>query len=103
DGLPPGIELNTEFINEQMKRRAPGQNMLSTPRKEEDVYNILSGYFQGKTTGTPLCAIINNENKKSMDYSDIKSKIRPGHGDFTGFVKYKGFNDYRGSGHFSGR
>ncbi len=103
DGLPPGIELNLKYINEQMKRRAPGQNNLSTLRKEEDKFNIISGYFQGKTTGTPICAIINNENKSSEDYNEIRKKLRPGHSDYTGFVKYQGFNDYRGGGHFSGR
>lgn len=103
DGLPAGIELNLKYIRQQMKRRAPGQSEYSTPRKEDDNYNIVSGYFQGKTTGTPLCALFKNENKNSDDYNEIKSKIRPGHGDYTGFVKYKGFNDYRGGGHFSGR
>ncbi len=103
DGLPAGIELNTKHIRQQMKRRAPGQSEYSTPRKEDDNYNIVSGYFQGKTTGTPLCALFKNENKNSDDYNEIKSKIRPGHGDYTGFIKYKGFNDYRGGGHFSGR
>ncbi|WP_313339096.1 chorismate synthase [Sedimentibacter sp.] len=103
DGLPPGIELNLEYIDEHMKRRAPGQSVLSTPRREEDKYSIVSGYFQGKTTGTPLCALIYNENINSKDYNEIKSKIRPGHGDYTGFIKYKGFNDFRGGGHFSGR
>ncbi|HCX63410.1 chorismate synthase [Sedimentibacter sp.] len=103
DGLPPGVKLNLEYIDEHMKKRSPGQSVLSTSRIEKDKYNIVSGYFQGKTTGTPLCALIRNENIKSEDYIEIKSKIRPGHGDYTGFVKYKGFNDYRGGGHFSGR
>lgn len=103
DGLPPGVKLNLEYIDEHMKKRAPGQSVLSTPRIEKDKYDIVSGYFQGKTTGTPLCALIRNENIKSEDYSEMKSKIRPGHGDYTGFAKYKGFNDYRGGGHFSGR
>ena len=86
-----------------MRRRAPGKNNLSTARKESDVPEILSGYFEGKTTGTPLCAIIRNSDNKSKDYSKIKDVMRPGHGDYPGFVKYKGFNDYRGGGHFSGR
>ena len=86
-----------------MARRAPGKSSLSTPRKESDIPEILSGYFEGKTTGTPLCAIIRNSNTKSKDYSKLKDVMRPGHADYTGAVRYKGFNDYRGGGHFSGR
>lgn len=103
DNLPPGFSLDMEEIMREMKRRAPGQNNLSTSRKESDVPEILSGYFEGRTTGTPLCAIIRNSDNKSKDYSKIKDVMRPGHGDYPGFVKYKGFNDYRGGGHFSGR
>ncbi|HAQ40320.1 MAG TPA: chorismate synthase [Clostridiales bacterium] len=103
DGLPPGIELDLDYIDFQMKRRAPGQNDISTPRKESDRYKILSGFFENKTTGAPLCAIIFNEDKNSKDYSEIKNKIRPGHSDYTGYIKYRGYNDYRGGGHFSGR
>ena len=87
----------------EMARRAPGKSSLSTPRKESDIPEILSGYFEGKTTGTPLCAIIRNSNTKSKDYSKLKDVMRPGHADYTGAVRYKGFNDYRGGGHFSGR
>ena len=86
-----------------MKRRAPGRNNLSTPRKEADEPEILSGFFQGKTTGTPLCAIIRNNNTKSKDYGKLKDIMRPGHADYTGKIRYNGFNDYRGGGHFSGR
>ena len=103
DNLPPGFPLDMEEIMREMRRRAPGKNNLSTARKESDVPEILSGYFEGKTTGTPLCAIIRNIDNKSKDYSKIKDVMRPGHGDYPGFVKYKGFNDYRGGGHFSGR
>lgn len=103
DNLPPGFPLDMEEIMREMRRRAPGKNNLSTARKESDVPEILSGYFEGKTTGTPLCAIIRNSDNKSKDYSKIKDVMRPGHGDYPGFVKYKGFNDYRGGGHFSGR
>lgn len=103
DNLPPGFPLDMEEIMREMRRRAPGKNNLSTARKESDVPEILSGYFEGKTTGTPLCAIIRNSGNKSKDYSKIKDVMRPGHGDYPGFVKYKGFNDYRGGGHFSGR
>lgn len=103
DGLPSGIELDLNYVDSQMNRRAPGQNNISTPRKEDDSYKILSGYFENKTTGSPLCALIMNEDAKSKDYSELKTKIRPGHSDYTGFVKYQGYNDYRGGGHFSGR
>ncbi len=103
DGLPSGIELDLNYINEQMLRRVPGNSNLSTTRNEKDLYNILSGYFNGKTTGTPLCAIIYNEDKKSKDYDILKHNMRPGHSDYPGFIKYLGFNDYRGGGHFSGR
>ncbi|MFD3156610.1 chorismate synthase [Haloimpatiens sp. FM7330] len=103
DGLYPGIKLDLDYIKREMKRRAPGKNKLSTPRKEGDEFEILSGFFNETTTGTPLCAIIRNNNTKSKDYSKLKNLMRPGHADYTGFVKYKGFNDYRGGGHFSGR
>lgn len=103
DGLPSGIELDLTYINEQMLRRVPGNSDLSTTRNEKDLYNILSGYFEGKTTGAPLCAIIYNEDKKSTDYDALKDNMRPGHSDYPGFIKYLGFNDYRGGGHFSGR
>lgn len=103
DGLPAGIDLDLEYINREMKRRAPGGSKFATPRKEKDLYDILSGYFQGKTTGSPLCAVIFNENTKSKDYDKLKTCMRPSHADYTGFIKYDGFNDYRGGGHFSGR
>jgi len=103
DGLPSGISLNMDFINNEMQRRAPGRDELSTKRSEGDKVEILSGYFNGHTTGTPLCAVIFNENQKSADYDKLKDLARPGHADFTGKVKYSGFNDYRGGGHFSGR
>ncbi|AFS78233.1 chorismate synthase AroC [Gottschalkia acidurici 9a] len=103
DGLPPGIELDTEYINSEMQRRAPGKDSISTPRKEADEFEILSGYFDGKTTGTPLCGVIWNSNQKSKDYDSVRYVMRPSHGDYPGFVKYKGHNDYRGGGHFSGR
>ncbi|NLZ53184.1 MAG: chorismate synthase [Thermoanaerobacteraceae bacterium] len=103
DGLPPGIELDLDFINREMSRRQPGKSVFSTPRKEKDEFEILSGYFQGRSTGTPLCAIICNRDSKSQNYEELKHLLRPGHADYTGFVKYSGFNDYRGGGHFSGR
>ena len=103
DGLPSGIELNLEEIQREMERRAPGRNNLSTARKEGDKPEILSGFFNGKTTGTPLCGIIRNSDTRSKDYGKLKDLMRPGHGDYTGAIKYAGFNDYRGGGHFSGR
>jgi chorismate synthase len=103
DGIPAGIEIDLEHIKFEMSRRAPGKNQFSTERKEKDSFEILSGYFNGNTTGTPLCAIIRNKDEHSKDYDKIKSIIRPGHADYTGNVKYFGFNDYRGGGHFSGR
>jgi chorismate synthase len=102
-GLPSGIKLDLDFINEEMKRRAPGKSNLSTSRKEMDTPEILSGYFEGYTTGTPLCAIIRNRDTHSKDYDDLKNLMRPGHADYTGVMRYNGFNDYRGGGHFSGR
>lgn len=103
DGLPSGLELDLDSINIEMARRRPGKSELSTPRNEKDVFEILSGYFNGKTTGTPLCAIIRNSDTRSKDYTEIKDKIRPGHADFTANIKYEGHEDYRGGGHFSGR
>ena len=103
DGLPPGLTLDMDYIAFEMRRRAPGRNELSTSRVEGDDFEILSGYFQNKTTGTPLTAIIRNKDSRSKDYEAIRDKIRPGHADFTGHIKYSGHEDYRGGGHFSGR
>ena len=103
DGLPPGLALDLEKLQLELDRRAPGKNLLSTQRKESDVFEIQSGFFEGHTTGTPLCAIIKNSDQHSKDYSILKDKMRPGHADYAGFVRYQGFNDYRGGGHFSGR
>ena len=103
DGIPAGTELDLEFISQEMRRRAPGRSKLTTPRVEKDEFEILSGFFDGKTTGTPLAMIIRNSNQRSKDYSELKRKPRPGHADWSGFNRYSGFNDIRGSGHFSGR
>ena len=103
DGLPSGIELDLEKIDEEMARRAPGKSKLSTARKEKDAPEILSGFFNGRTTGTPLCGIIRNGDTRSKDYGKLKDLMRPGHADYTGNIRYGGFNDYRGGGHFSGR
>ena len=103
DGLPSGFEIDMDKILLEMERRAPGKNQLSTARKEADLPEILSGFFEGRTTGTPLCAIIRNSDTRSKDYAKTKDFMRPGHADFTGYERYSGFNDYRGGGHFSGR
>ncbi len=101
DGIPSGLSLDMDFIRHEMLRRAPGQNALSTPRKEADEVEILSGVMNSVTTGTPICGIIKNTNTKSKDYN--KNLLRPGHADFTGFQKYGNSHDFRGGGHFSGR
>ena len=102
DGLAPGIEVDEEFIRSQLTLRRPFGD-ISTPRVEPDNFVIESGVFEGKTTGTPICIVIPNVNTKSKDYSEIRSKARPGHADYTAYEKYHGFEDYRGGGHFSGR
>ena len=102
DGLAPGIEVDTDFIDFQLSRRRP-QGKTDTPRVEKDNYQIVSGVFEGKTTGTPICIIIPNENTKSKDYSKTRSIARPAHADYTAYCKYHGYEDYRGGGHFSGR
>lgn len=101
DGLPSGFELNLDRVAEQMKRRAPGRNKLSTARAEADEFQILSGFFNGKTTGTPLTAVIFNTDMRSKDYNP--ELLRPSHADFTALCKYGESRDYRGGGHFSGR
>lgn len=103
DGLPPNVTLDFEKINQEMNRRRPGKNKMSTSRNELDQVEIQSGYFENRTTGAPLCGIIKNADKRSKDYSKIKDLLRPGHADLTGKVKYKEANDFRGGGQFSGR
>ncbi len=102
-GLPSGVVLDMDAIAGELARRAPGQDATSTARMEADVPEILSGVFEGKTTGTPLAAIIRNTDTHSRDYSQLKDLPRPGHADFSGSVRYQGCSDYRGGGHFSGR
>ncbi|MCL2433448.1 MAG: chorismate synthase [Clostridia bacterium] len=99
-GLPAGVELDFAFIQAQMQRRAPGREN-TTPRKETDELRILSGLYNGKTTGVPLCAVIDNTDVKSGDYDT--TVLRPGHADWPAFIKYNGHADMRGGGHFSGR
>lgn len=102
DGVPPGIPLGAEDLQEDLDRRKPGQSSITTQRKERDVAEILSGVFQGKTTGTSVAILIRNEDQRSRDYSAIKDKYRPGHADYTYDAKY-GFRDYRGGGRASAR
>lgn len=102
-GVPAGIPVDMEYIQRQLDRRSPGKDPLSTPRRESDVPTILSGVFEGRTTGTPLTAVIPNTDTHSSDYADLIRYPRPSHGDYAGAVRYQGCNDYRGGGHFSGR
>ena len=102
DGIAPGIDVDEDFIRHQLALRRPG-SAISTARSEADIFSIKSGVVNGKTTGTPICIVIENENKQSKDYSTIDGKARPGHADFTAYEKYHGFEDRRGGGHFSGR
>ena len=103
EGLPAGEPVNPEEIDDQMARRAPGRDASATPRKEADAPKILSGLLDGRTTGAPLCAVIENTNIRSGDYERLHDVPRPGHADYTAHVRYGGFNDFRGGGHFSGR
>ncbi len=102
DGIAAGIPVNEEFICSQLSRRRP-QGSISTPRREADELKILSGVFGGKTTGTPVCIVIQNSDTHSTDYGEMKNKMRPSHADFTAQIKYGGNQDFRGGGHFSGR
>lgn len=102
DGLPAGLPIDKEFIQSELDRRKPGKSPLETGRKEEDKVEILSGAFEGLSTGTPIAMVIYNANQKSKDYDNIKDLFRPGHADFTYFHKY-GVRDYRGGGRSSAR
>lgn len=102
DGLPAGFEIDLDKLNWEMeKRKAKGK--LSTRRQEADQVQFVSGFFEGKTTGTPLTILIANTNTRSQDYAQLKYRLRPGHADLAAFEKYSGYQDYRGGGHFSGR
>ena len=103
DGIPAGLPVNTEKLQEFLNRRAPGQNDYSTPRREEDRPEFLGGILDGFTCGAPIAAVIYNQNTRSADYSNLKDCPRPGHADYTAQIKYGGFQDYAGGGHFSGR
>ena len=102
DGVPPGIALSVDDLRPDLDRRRPGQSKITTQRKEADEPEILSGVFEGKTTGTSIAILIRNEDQRSRDYADIKDKYRPGHADYTFDAKY-GFRDYRGGGRSSAR
>jgi len=102
DGVPAGLEIDEEFIQSELDRRKPGKSEFETARKEADKVEILSGVFEGLSTGTPIAMVIYNTNQKSKDYSNIKDIFRPGHADFTYFHKY-GLRDYRGGGRSSAR
>lgn len=102
DGCPAGLALDEKVIQQYLNRRKPGQTRYSTPRKEEDIVEIQSGVFEGKTTGTPISMVVYNKTQRSKDYSEIASYYRPGHADYTFDEKY-GFRDYRGGGRSSGR
>jgi len=103
DGLEAGTKLNLENINKFIERRKAGKSSFTTSRKEKDEYKILSGYKDGYTTGAPFCVIFENTNTISKDYENLKDLLRPNHSDYPAKIKFKGFNDVRGGGHFSGR
>lgn len=103
DGVPAGLDLDLEAVQAEMDRRKPGQSSATTPRKEGDKVKVVSGLFEGKTTGTPLTMILFNENTRSKDYGDIVHKFRPGHADWSYYTKYNGIRDWRGGGRSSGR
>ena len=103
DGIPAGTPIDEEAIARDMSRRAPGQDPTATSRKEPDRVRIVSGLFEGRATGAPLCGMIENTNTRSGDYAQLRTRMRPGHADYAGHIKYGGYNDPRGGGHFSGR
>ncbi len=102
EGCPAGIEFDSDFIQSELTRRKPGQSRITTQRREADEFEVLSGVFEGKTTGTPIALIIRNEDQRSKDYSHISAQFRPSHADYTYQVKY-GIRDYRGGGRSSAR
>lgn len=103
DGLPAGTVIDWDEVRREMARRTPGQSALTTARKETDAFTVESGWFEGHTTGTPLAVRIANGDQHSKDYSTLRRLMRPGHADYAGRVRYGGWNDHRGGGHFSGR
>ncbi len=103
DGIPAGEKIDFEQVYLQMQRRAPGKSEITTERRESDRPKVVSGVINGYTTGTPICGVIENENIELKNYENLKDVVRPGHADYTAHVKYRGFNDINGGGHFSGR
>ena len=103
DGCPAGLEIDEKEIQEMLNLRKPGQNLISTQRKEGDIVEVLSGIFRGFTTGAPITMLIWNADQKSKDYENLKTKLRPGHSDYPAMMKYNQYNDHRGGGRFSGR
>ena len=103
DGIPAGLPVDEDKLQQFLNRRAPGQHDYATPRKDEDRPEILSGIINGYTCGAPIAAIIRNTNTTSTDYDNLKDCPRPGHADYTAQIKYHGFQDTAGGGHFSGR
>ena len=103
EGVPAGLELDLERVQWELDRRRPGKDPTATARKEADRVEVLSGLFEGKTTGAPLAMVIYNTDQHSKDYESIRYTPRPSHGDYAGFIKSRGTQDYRGGGHFSGR
>ena len=103
EGVPAGLELELEAVQRELNRRRPGQGPTATARKESDLVEVLSGVFEGKTTGAPLAMVIRNADQHSQDYEAIRYTPRPSHGDYAGFIRSQGCQDYRGGGHFSGR
>lgn len=102
-GIPAGLEIDMDFIKSELLRRAGGHDQFSTPRLEKDEFKFISGIFNGKASGSPICCIIPNTNVRSKDYDKIKNFMRPSHADYAAYIKYGGHADYRGGGHFSGR
>ncbi len=103
DGVPGGVKINEAELQAFMQKRQAVDPAISTPRKEEDIPQILCGVKNGITEGTPIAMVIANKNVRSQDYGDVAHICRPGHADYTGMIRYHGYNDYRGGGHFSGR
>lgn len=103
DGFPAGMDIDMDALRVEMARRAPGQSRLTTPRRESDAPEFLSGVLHGRTTGQPICILIRNAGQHSQDYGDGVDLVRPGHADYTGHVRYFGQEDWRGGGSFSGR
>src|SRR5215510_9027942 len=102
DGCPAGLDIDEAFIQSELSRRKPGQSRITTQRKEDDTFRILSGVFEGKSTGTPIAIVIDNQDQRSKDYSHIENTFRPSHADYTYDAKY-GIRDHRGGGRSSAR